>query len=104
MTTLCSTNALEEGKSQAFKSHVGPVFAVKRDNVVFVYRNECPNLYINLSSEQNDPHQQTETAVQCSGRGTIQTIEMSCCLLGPCKGKALKPIQYRLQDNKIIIK
>lgn len=103
MTVLCNVNRLEEDTSLGFSSHLGPVFAVKRDGVVYVYRNECPHLQINLEHQPNEFLDSEGALIQCSTHGALFEIETGTCLSGPCQGDSLIPVKYQILNDEIVV-
>jgi nitrite reductase/ring-hydroxylating ferredoxin subunit len=103
MTTLCHLNDLEEGKSLGFASHLGPVFAVKRDGIVYVYQNECPHLHVNLEHQTDQFLDDEGALIQCSVHGALFEIETGACLSGPCQGDSLTPVKYQIRQGNICL-
>ncbi len=103
MTELCKVSDLNEGSSLGFLSHKGPVFAVKRDDVIYVYKNECPHLGINLEFQEDQFLDMDGALIQCSTHGALFEIETGNCLSGPCQGDSLTPIEYKIENNAIVV-
>lgn len=103
MTTLCHQDDLEEGKSLGFSSHHGPVFAVKRDGQIYVYKNECPHLHVNLEFQPDQFLDADGMLIECSTHGALFEIETGACLSGPCQGESLVPVKYEIQQGKICL-
>ncbi|WP_320826349.1 Rieske (2Fe-2S) protein [Reinekea sp.] len=103
MTDLCALSDLDEGSSLGFLSHRGPVFAVKYDNEVYVYQNECPHLGVNLEFLENEFLDADGTLIQCSTHGALFAIDTGLCLAGPCQGDQLKPIAFSIEAGRIVL-
>ncbi|TCS43053.1 Rieske (2Fe-2S) protein [Reinekea marinisedimentorum] len=103
MTVLCHIHDLEEGKSRGFDSPAGPVFAVKRDGQIFVYKNECPHLHTNLEYQADQFLDAEGALIECSVHGALFEIETGACLAGPCQGESLIPVEFEIQQEKICI-
>ena len=103
MTILCHINELEEGQSRGFSSHVGPVFAIKHDNEIHVYKNECPHLGINLEFQQDEFLDTEGQLIQCSTHGALFQIESGVCLSGPCQGDHLTKINFVIENDSIVV-
>lgn len=104
MTELCEISALEEGKSLGFSSHKGPVFAVKYDNQIYVYQNECPHLGVNLEFMEDEFLDQDGALIQCSTHGALFDIETGNCLSGPCQGDYLTKVDFEIKHGIIVIR
>ncbi|EAR09524.1 Rieske (2Fe-2S) protein [Reinekea blandensis] len=103
MTVLCSIHDLEDSTSKGFASHVGPVFAVKYDGQIFVYKNECPHLGVNLEFQPDEFLDSEGQLIQCSTHGALFNIEDGHCLSGPCQGDYLTPVEHVIEDDQIVI-
>jgi nitrite reductase/ring-hydroxylating ferredoxin subunit len=103
MTVLCSIHDIEEGQSRGFASHHGPVFAVKRDGQIFVYKNECPHLGVNLEFQPNEFLDSEGALIQCSMHGALFTIEDGLCVSGPCQGDHLQTVSFSIVDDQITL-
>lgn len=103
MTELCTVSELEDGTSRGFASHMGPVFAVKYDGSVFVYKNECPHLGVNLEFQPDEFLDSEGQLIQCSTHGALFNIEDGHCLSGPCQGDHLTKVSFEIRDDMIVI-
>lgn len=103
MTELCKVSELDEGTSRGFSSHVGPVFAVKYDNAVFVYKNECPHLGVNLEFQPDEFLDSEGQLIQCSTHGALFSIDEGHCLSGPCQGDYLTKVDFNIEEDTIVI-
>lgn len=103
MTTLCHISELDDGKSRGFLSHLGPVFAVKHDGLIHVYKNECPHLGINLEFEKDEFLDSEGQLIQCSTHGALFQIDNGKCLSGPCQGEHLSKLSHQIIDDKIVL-
>lgn len=103
MTVLCNITEIEEGTSKGFSSHVGPVFAVKYDGQIFVYKNECPHLGVNLEFQPDEFLDSEGQLIQCSTHGALFSIEEGHCLTGPCQGDFLTKVDFEIENDNIIV-
>ena len=103
MTELCDLSALEEGQSLGFHSHHGPVFAVRFDDVIHIYKNECPHLGVNLEFQENQFLDSEGQLIQCSMHGALFNIATGDCLSGPCQGDQLTKLEFKVENDKIIL-
>jgi nitrite reductase/ring-hydroxylating ferredoxin subunit len=102
--TLCHIDDIAEGQSRGFVlTNKETVFAVKKDGCLFVYKNRCPHLGIELEWQEDQFLDNEGALIQCSTHGALFLIESGECISGPCVGKALQNIPYCIIDNKIVI-
>ena len=103
MTKLCKASDLVEGTSLGFLSHVGPVFAVRFDNEIYVYKNECPHLGVNLEFNEDEFLDSEGQLIQCSTHGALFSIDSGKCLSGPCQGDSLTKVEFEIIDDHITL-
>lgn len=103
MIELCSVHDLEEGQSLGFDVPGQPVFAVRRDGEIYLYRNKCPHLGVRLEFLENDFLDMDGALIQCSTHGALFEIETGHCLAGPCQGDHLTSVSYKIIGDRIIL-
>lgn len=103
MIELCTAQELEEGQSLGFDLPGKPVFAVRKDGEVHVYRNECPHLGVALEFQENEFLDLDGALIQCSTHGALFEIESGLCLAGPCQGDHLTKVDFVIEDDWIKI-
>lgn len=102
--TICSVDFIAESTSKGFSLDDGiEIFIVNKDSQIFVYKNRCPHLGIELHWKENEFLDQDNSLIQCSTHGALFLIENGECVSGPCLGKALEAIPYQVIDNNITI-
>lgn len=99
MHILCSFDAIDEGDSKGFSSPLGPIFAVKKKQKLYLYANNCPHMGITLEWEADRFLDSSKQLIQCATHGAQFLIENGNCIYGPCKGQKLRPIPYELDAN-----
>lgn len=104
MYTLCSVDAIEEESAQGFNVAGRSIFAVKKEGAVFVYVNSCPHIGIQLEFQPNQFLDTENRFIQCSNHGALFEIETGACIVGPCSGQSLIPVEFQIKDNHIVIK
>lgn len=104
MTELCSVHDLEEGRSLGFDLPDNPVFAVRKDGEIYVYKNVCPHLGVALEFMENEFLDMDGALIQCSTHGALFEIESGHCLAGPCQGENLTPVAFEVQNDMIVLK
>lgn len=103
MTELCSVHDLEEGQSLGFDLPDNPVFAVRKDGEIYVYKNVCPHLGVALEFMENEFLDQDGALIECSTHGALFEIESGHCLAGPCQGENLTPVGFVVQNDVIVL-
>lgn len=103
MTALCAAHELEEGQSLGFDLPGNPVFAVRKDGEIYVYKNECPHLGVNLEFLENDFLDMDGALIECSTHGALFEIESGHCLTGPCQGDYLTPVPFKIENDTIVL-
>jgi nitrite reductase/ring-hydroxylating ferredoxin subunit len=101
MTTLCHIDDLAEGGAKGFSLALDSLFALKRDGQIFVYRNSCPHLGVELNWLEDQFLDADNALIQCATHGALFIIESGECVAGPCRGKHLEAIPYTIVDNRI---
>lgn len=104
MLKLYPVADIEEGKSKGFDLEDGRrMFAVKKNDDIFLYLNECPHLGINLEWQEDEFLDMDGALIQCSTHGALFEIDSGHCLAGPCQGDYLTPVDFEIQDGQICI-
>lgn len=103
MPILCHSDDIAEGKSKGFQLDDTFLFAVKKNNEIFLYQNSCPHLGIQLEWQEDQFLDIEGTMIQCSSHGALFRIEDGVCLLGPCLGRSLTPVEFTLKEGLIEI-
>jgi nitrite reductase/ring-hydroxylating ferredoxin subunit len=102
MSILCHSNEISEGKSKGFQVGERFVFAVKKNNRIYVYENSCPHLGIQLEWQANEFLDDEASLIQCSTHGALFKIEDGECLSGPCLGQSLTAVDFTINDEQFI--
>jgi nitrite reductase/ring-hydroxylating ferredoxin subunit len=103
MTVLCSVDELVEGDAKGFSTDTDALFALKRDGQIFVYRNSCPHLGVELNWLEDQFLDTEGILIQCATHGALFVVETGACVAGPCRGKSLEAIPFSLVDGHIEI-
>ncbi|MCB1664154.1 MAG: Rieske (2Fe-2S) protein [Pseudomonadales bacterium] len=103
MITLCHVDDIEEGASKGFEVAGKYLFAVKKDDQMFLYYNYCPHLGTPLEWLEDQFLDSDGALIQCSTHGALFLIDSGKCILGPCKGKSLKAIPFVLGNGFMMV-
>lgn len=102
--TLCHIDEIAESRSKGFTLPDGSsVFAVKKDGQIYVYRNSCPHLGIELEWQEDEFLDSEHALIQCSTHGALFIIENGECVAGPCMGQSLTPIDHHVNDQQQLL-
>ena len=103
MTVICHIDDIAEQSSMGFVRDEISYFAVKKSGQIYLYRNRCPHLGIELNWQENTFLNVDNQLIQCSTHGALFVIEDGECVAGPCQGQQLIPIPFDIIDQKIVL-
>ena len=101
--TLCHINDIPEGGSHGFELPQGKLFGVKKRDEIFLYLNRCPHLGLPLEWEANSFMDTEGLYIKCANHGAFFIVENGECIQGPCQGDSLWSIDFRIEDQHILI-
>jgi len=102
MICVGSSTDIVEGQSKGLDIDGAYLFAVKKDNQIYLYRNSCPHLGTPLEWEEDTFLDPDGTLIQCATHGALFEIETGHCISGPCQGQYLRAVPFVL-DNELIM-
>lgn len=100
---LCKVSDIPDDDSRGFDIDGHALFAVKKDGAIYVYRNRCPHLGVNLEWNEHVFLDADGALIQCATHGALFIIESGTCVAGPCLGKALTAITHQIVDGQVMI-
>ncbi|WP_101757639.1 Rieske (2Fe-2S) protein [Oceanicoccus sp. KOV_DT_Chl] len=103
MTVLCHINDIADEKSKALEHGDERLFAVKKDGQIYVYRNHCPHLGVELNWLEDQFLDSDGALIQCTTHGALFLIEDGECVAGPCMGQSLEAIPFEIIDQQITL-
>jgi len=103
MRTLCHVNEIPDPGSKGFKFTGDSLFAVRLRGEIYLYRNSCPHIGIELNWQENQFLDYDESLIQCSTHGALFIIENGHCVAGPCMGKALEAVPFQIDNGMITL-
>lgn len=102
MKVLCQVNDIPEGGSKGFElDQDKSCFAVRYNGEIYLYRNSCPHLGIELEWVPDQFLDADGALIQCSTHGALFLIENGNCVAGPCLGEQLEAIPFSLEEGEI---
>ena len=103
MTVLCHVNDIPDEQSKGFEIGDDNLFAIKKDGQVYLYRNSCPHLGVELNWQEDKFLDMDGMLIQCSTHGALFLIEDGECVAGPCQGQRLQSIAFEIVDGQITL-
>lgn len=101
---LCAVDDIEDGGSKGFTlDKFTSVFAVRRGEAVYVYRNTCPHAGFELNWTPDKFLDRNREHIMCSAHGALFEITTGHCFAGPCTGSRLSPVGYIVEDGLIYL-
>lgn len=102
---LCELAELDNGCSKGFNlpEQASAIFAVRRDDRVYVYRNQCPHLGVDLDWQPDQFLDREGTYIVCSMHGALFEIDSGYCIAGPCAGQALASLPCEVRDGRVYL-
>ncbi|RLA47365.1 MAG: Rieske (2Fe-2S) protein [Gammaproteobacteria bacterium] len=101
---LCAVSDIPEGGSKGFNldKHAS-VFAVRKDDQVFVYKNSCPHAGLELNWVPDRFLDRDKEYILCSAHGAMFEIYSGFCIAGPCAGAELSPVDFQIKNDRIYL-
>lgn len=78
------------------------IFAVKKSGRIYLYKNSCPHLGIELEWTDDQFLDSSDSLIQCSTHGALFMIEDGSCISGPCRGQSLQTINFHIADDGMV--
>lgn len=102
---ICASHELvEQGKGINFLlSSSGTVngFVVRYRGIVQGYVNKCAHVPVPLDWQEGEFFDLTRHNLICATHGAQYNPQTGVCVLGPCKGKALKKLHFTERDGNV---
>lgn len=103
MTPLCQIDDIPDPGSKSLTHQGHALFAVRQHGEVYLYRNRCPHLGIELNWLPDQFLDVEETLIQCATHGALFLIESGECVSGPCMGDALQSLRCRVENGELLL-
>ncbi|MDF1691215.1 MAG: Rieske 2Fe-2S domain-containing protein [Zhongshania sp.] len=103
MRTLGHINEITDPGSKGFKFSDQSFFAVRLHGKVYVYRNRCPHLGIELNWQEDQFLDYDNSLIQCATHGALFIIENGSCVAGPCVGKTLEAVPFTINNGVLTL-
>lgn len=103
MGTLCRADEIGEGEARGFDYGEHSLVVVRMDGQLHVYVNWCPHLGIELNFQPDEFFDLDRRYLQCANHGALFEVDTGDCVLGPCKGDALRKVGFTVENGDIRI-
>ncbi len=101
---LCSIHDVSEGSSLGIDVEgETTMFVVKKDDNLYIYKNSCPHLGVQLEWQENQFLDMDGVLIQCSTHGALFEIEDGKCISGPCQGDSLTPVPFEIRGDDVYL-
>jgi len=99
---LCRLDDISDGGAKEFgDGTASSVFAVRRGNNAYVYRNRCPHAGTPLNWMPDRFLTRDQSQIICTTHGALFEIDSGLCVAGPCGGQYLEVIHSAVRDGEI---
>jgi nitrite reductase/ring-hydroxylating ferredoxin subunit len=78
-------------------------FVIRFQGKPYAYVNQCAHVSVELDWSEGEFFTAQQDYLICATHGAHYRPDNGFCVMGPCKGKHLKPIEVIEQNQKIII-
>lgn len=78
-------------------------FVIRFQGKPYAYVNQCAHLPVELDWNEGAFFTSQKDYLICATHGAHYQPDTGFCVMGPCKGKSLTPIQVTEQDRQVII-
>ena len=78
-------------------------FVVRFRGKPYAYVNQCAHVSVELDWEEGEFFTAQKDYLICATHGAHYQPDTGFCVMGPCKGKRLQPIEVSEQNHEILI-
>ena len=103
MQLLCSVSDLDKTEGKGVEINAKHIMIVRQHGEIFVYENSCPHMGVTLEWQPDQFLSSDHQLIQCATHGAQFVINSGECISGPCNGKALKPIEFKIDHGSIYL-
>lgn len=79
-------------------------FVVRFHDKPYAYINQCAHVSVELDWNEGEFFTAQKDYLICATHGAHYQPDTGLCVMGPCKGKRLKPLEVIEQNQQVIIK
>ena len=103
MDQLCHIDDIPEGGCKGLSVNGTSLIAVKQEQQLYLYRNNCPHRGLPLEWLPDQFLDPQKKHIQCATHGALFRINDGYCIHGPCAGQGLIPVPFQIDNDLIII-
>ena len=103
MTILCSTDVISEDQSKGFKIGDERLVLVKKAGQLYLYKNICPHLGVNLEYMEDEFLDVDKAYIICSNHSALFRIDSGLCISGPCQGQSLEAVNFSIEGDNVVV-
>jgi len=107
MLTFNSIDLENEGLGLRFKMPMFGEFAsgfvIRYQGKAYAYVNQCAHIPVELDWKEGEFFAAQKDFLICATHGAHYQPNTGFCVMGPCKGKTLKPIDLEEKNNQIFV-
>jgi nitrite reductase/ring-hydroxylating ferredoxin subunit len=100
---LCNQDEIPDESCKGLELDGQKIFAVKKQGKLFLYRNACPHLGIPLEWVEDQFLDSSGSMIQCANHGALFVVESGHCVSGPCAGRKLQSLDFKIENNTLLI-
>lgn len=100
---LCQQSDIPDNEARGLSVGELTFIAVKKQGVLYLYRNSCPHLGLELEWLEHQFLDSSGTYIQCATHGALFDIASGHCVYGPCHGQYLQQVAYYSDGNSIYL-
>lgn len=100
---LCRLDDIPVDGSKSLQHGEDSLFAVHHDGQIFVYRNRCPHLGVELNWNEDEFLDADGQLLMCSTHGALFMPANGECIAGPCQGEYLEAVPVREEDGQLFL-
>lgn len=101
MKAICSLDIVANNTAKGFDFGDLSIFILKKNDTIFVYKNSCPHLGIELNWQADQFLDREGMLIQCHTHGALFIPETGVCVAGPCIGQQLEQLPFKIENNTI---
>ncbi len=107
LALICALDRLSDPGSYGFSLDCGEKridgFVVRRDGEFYAYRNSCPHTGSPLDWVEHQFLDLEGALIQCAVHDARFLIETGECVVGPCPGQSLEPLDIEVDSENVYL-
>lgn len=100
---ICLIDDLPENGSLGLELNGEAYFAVRQGSKVYLYRNSCPHLGLQLNLMPDQFLDYDKRYIQCTSHGALFKIDTGLCIAGPCPNQYLETLPCKVENGEVLL-